>query len=189
MTVLGFASIEFAVVYKSKLSAIIIHPPYSEPKDLQDLLESKYEIVIESLKNDTVWEILNATDASVTEAKKYGSLLRLFFFDKNILFRRHTAIRENICEVMDYVLNNKAAMLSEYAVAQYNWQYICSHFEDDPRAMKLIELLRIARTSLRSTQHGWPLQKGIPYWKSFNKIFGILENGTIETKLIKMSNF
>lgn len=72
LTVLGFASIEFAVVYKSKLSAIIIHPPYSEPKDLQDLLDDKYDIIIESLKNDTVWEILNATDASVIKAKKYA---------------------------------------------------------------------------------------------------------------------
>lgn len=71
-------------------------------------------------------------------------------------------------------------MLSEYAVAQYNAQYVCSYFEDDPRAMKSIELLRIARTPLRSTQHGWPLQKGVPYWRPFNKIFGMLENGTNE---------
>lgn len=74
------------------------------------------------------------------------------------------------------MLHNKAAMLSEYAVAQYNSQYVCSYFGDSEETIELIQRLRITRVPIRSTQHGWALQKGVPYWKSFNNIFGMFEN-------------
>lgn len=68
-------------------------------------------------------------------------------------------------------------MLSEYAVAQYNWQYVCVNVVNRKRFMKAFKDLRIARQPLRSTQHGWPLQKGVPYWKVINNMFGLFENG------------
>lgn len=68
-------------------------------------------------------------------------------------------------------------MLNEYTVAQYNSQYVCSHFINDSGIIELIQSLRIAKIPLRSVQHGWALEKGSPYYKSFNKIFGWCENG------------
>lgn len=70
LTILGFASIEIDVAYKSKLSSIIMRPPYFELDNLNDLLNANYDITVESLKNDTVWAILNATDPIVGKARE-----------------------------------------------------------------------------------------------------------------------
>lgn len=70
LTILGFACIEIDIAYKSKLSSIIIRPPYTEPQDLEDLLEDDYVIIIQAIQNNTVWDKLFSNDALVEKAKK-----------------------------------------------------------------------------------------------------------------------
>lgn len=67
LTILGFASIEIDIAYKSKLSSIIIRAPYYEPQNLADLLKENYEIVIQSLRNETVLDPLLANNRRVVK--------------------------------------------------------------------------------------------------------------------------
>lgn len=65
-------------------------------------------------------------------------------------------------------------MLSEMYDAQHFISYLCNDiFEQYEETKKL----KIARVPIRSSQHGWPLQKAAPYRRAFDKIIGILRAG------------
>lgn len=58
-----------STAYKSKLSAIVMNPPYREPSDLRELVENDYRFVVNDRYIDVFYALLfNTSDPVVQKA-------------------------------------------------------------------------------------------------------------------------
>lgn len=64
-------SLNISVAYKSKLASIVMHPPYKEPGNIQDLVDDNYKFVVNEQYRDVfVNLLLNTTDSVVQRANE-----------------------------------------------------------------------------------------------------------------------
>ncbi|KAF5299276.1 hypothetical protein FQA39_LY02449 [Lamprigera yunnana] len=159
LALMWFSLLIISTAYKSKLWAISIKNTNLEPSDVDQLLKVGYRFVVNSQSNDVLNDVLSDNDRLTQKIKK-----------KLIL-------RNNICETIDYVLKNKAAMLDQDSIIQYHALLSCEDI------LKNVYLeLRVTKKSLRHGMHVWPMQIGTPYRKSLNKLISQIHSGGFKFK-------
>ncbi|KAK9680056.1 AAA domain (dynein-related subfamily) [Popillia japonica] len=120
------------------MASFMVRPPHKEPNTLNDVLDAGYEVVIEATGADNILGIFENNDASTQILKS-----RVLFI-------------KDWCLAARYVLENPAAMITQYNFMDYN-----------------VHDLRISKQYLISTPLGWPLAKGVPYRAAFNRIISL----------------
>ncbi|KAF5289205.1 hypothetical protein FQR65_LT00091 [Abscondita terminalis] len=155
-----FASLIIATAYKSKLWAISIQNYNIEPSNLEQLLDSGYNIVVNRDNLEISEVILNNGDPLTIAAQK------------KIIYRNTT------CGLLKYIIDNKAAILNEYGILQYHSLLTCTHILEANVYVKL----RLTSKAIHHTTHSWPLEKGAVYKTIFNEFIGRIQTSGLKVK-------
>lgn len=162
------------------MASFMVRPPHKEPNTLNDVLDAGYEVVIEATGADNILGIFENNDASTQILKRYHfeQHISTYFLQYSNNCSRVLFIKD-WCLAARYVLDNPAAMITQYNVIQYNADMLCSDLFGPRRQFMDYNVhdLRISKQYLISTPLGWPLAKGVPYRAAFNRIISLSRQG------------